>query len=390
MAVGMIVLMFLGIYVVGVNVHAEETVLQPDVIGTESTELPSDSYSQPTPRRVYDANPDSQITIDQYLGATGDVVQFLEQYDYEDDGTYSTGLLSTPYFENLYDPESTLVPNMEGADGVSKGMNCVGFVGKILRYNGADLTKITNRLRGWYANASNWNDFVHTYNIKSYRFTSIEAMLSSGVLKKGDIIYFEPTWANANDDCHMGFFWGDTSSSDVFWNSSMDPWGNWITSIQSKSPIYYIYVFPVSEETGNLEIYKSSSNPELTDGNPYYSFEGAVYGIYYRDFVYDEPEYTVTLDANGYGSVDGIPKGEYFIKEIQAPPGYEKDENWYNDGAGIFVSAGTTVTVQVEDVPIEQEIILPETGSVGTLFVFGAGSLCMMGALIEKQKSKIK
>lgn len=142
--------------------------------------------------------------------------------------------------------EMNLVPNGEGADGVTCGMNCVGFVGKVLRSNGADLTKISNRLNGWYANASNWNDFVDANHIKSYRFTSISQMLESGVLKKGDIIYFEPDWSRADDDCHMGFFWGDTSSENVFWNSSKNPSGNWITNIQSKSPVYYIYVFPVA------------------------------------------------------------------------------------------------------------------------------------------------
>ena len=393
--IGMSMCLLLGVGFTRLQVHAEEAEMQSEIIDTELTDeepalIVEYDTEGPTPRRVYGANPDSQVTIDQYLGVTGDVVQFLEQYDYEDDGTYSTAFLSTPYFENLNDPDSNLVPNMEGADGVSSGMNCVGFVGKVLRENGGDLTRITNRLKGWYANASNWNDFVDTYNIKSYRFTSIASMLSSGVLQKGDIIYFEPTWANADDDCHMGFFWGDTSSSDLFWNTSMDPWGNWITSIQSKSPIYYIYVFSVSHETGSLEIYKSSSDPDLTEGNPNYSFEGAVYGLYYKDFVYDEPEYTITLDADGYGRIDGIPKGEYYVRELQAPPGYEVNENWYNaapdEGDGIYVSADTTVSLQVEDVPVEQEIILPETGSNGMIWICGIGVSCMM---IGKRYEKI-
>lgn len=315
-----------------------------------------EDYVAPEAHRVYEANPDSEITIDKFLGVTRDIAQFLDQYDPDENGVYSTYFLSTPYYENLNNVESNLIPNGAGADGVTSGMNCVGFVGSVLRYNEADLTKITNRLTGWYANASNWNDFVDTYSIKSYRFTSISEMLKSGVLQKGDIIYFEPSWTNEEDDCHMGFFWGNTSDEDVFWNSSKDPWGNWITPVKSKSPIYYIYVFPVSHETGDLEIYKKSADPELTDGNPAYSLEGAVYGVYFGDWVYDEPEYTITLDANGYGKIEGIPKGYYYIKELTAPPGYELDENWYpTDSTPVYVSPSGVATLNVTDVPIEEE-----------------------------------
>ncbi len=207
-----------------------------------------EGFMSPEVYRVYDPNPDSDITIDRYLGATGNIAQYLEQYAPDEEGRYSTYYLSTPYYGNMNRVESNLVPNGEGADGSTCGLNCVGFVGSVLRNNGADLTKISNRLIGWYANASNWNDFVDANHIKSYRFTSISEMLESGVLQKGDIIYFEPDWSRKDDDCHMGFFWGDTSSENVFWNSSKNPSGNWITSIQSKSPIYYIYVFPVSHE----------------------------------------------------------------------------------------------------------------------------------------------
>lgn len=315
-----------------------------------------EGYEEPDVYRVYEPNPDATVTIDKFLGVTGDVEQFLDQFDPDENGEYSTYFLSTPYYENLNNVESNLMPNGAGADGKTSGMNCVGFVGSVLRYNGADLTKITRRLPGWYANASNWNDFVDTYKIKSYRFTSISEMLKSGKLQKGDIIYFEPTWANVNDDCHMGFFWGDTSDEDRFWNSSKDPWGNWITQVKSKSPIYYIYVFPVSHETGDLEIYKKSSDPELTEENPAYSLAGAVYGVYFGDWVYDEPEYTITLDENGYGKLEGIPKGYYYIKELEAPPGYELDENWYpGNNTPIYVSPSNVATLNVTDVPIKEE-----------------------------------
>ena len=48
-----------------------------------------------------------------------------------------------------------------------------------------------------------------------------EQMLASGILEKGDIIYMEPVdWNHSNSDCHIGFFWGSSSSEDLYWHSS--------------------------------------------------------------------------------------------------------------------------------------------------------------------------
>lgn len=315
-----------------------------------------EGYVEPEVHRVYEANPDSTMTIDKYLGADRTLTSHLEYY--ENTNYY----LGTKYYGGFLrtGAESCLVPR--GAvnyNGSTNGMNCTGFVARALRSVGADVTKITTRMHGHYANACNWNDFVDTYNIKSYRFTSIASMLSSGVLKKGDIIYFEPDWSRADDDCHIGIFWGDTSNEDKFWHST-STYDNAITTIQSKSPIYYIYVFPVSHETGDLEIYKESADTELTESMPdKYSLEGAKYGVYYKDEDFSEPEYIITTDKNGYGKISGIPWGNYYVKELEAPKGFKIDMNWYpsvptttTGVAAYTVKANAVVTVHLTDEPV--------------------------------------
>lgn len=315
-----------------------------------------EGYVEPEVHRVYEANPDSTVTIDEYLGADRTLTSHLE---YRENSTYYLG---TKYYGGFSTTgiESCLVPRgASNYNGTTNGMNCTGFVAKALRSVGADVTKITTRLPGHYANASNWNDFVDTYNIKSYRFTSISSMLSSGVLKKGDIIYFEPDWTREDDDCHIGIFWGDSSSENKFWHST-STYDNAITTIQSKSPIYYIYVFPVSHDEGNLEIYKSSADSSLTDSLPdKYSLAGAKYGVYYKDEDLSEPEYIITTDENGYGKVSNIPWGNYYVKELEAPMGFELDTNWYpstpTTTAGVAaytVTANSTVTVNLTDEPV--------------------------------------
>lgn len=314
-----------------------------------------EGYVKPEIHRVYEANPSTTVTIDQFLGAETSITSHLEQYE------NTTYYLGTKYYGGFLKTgiESCLVPRgAANYNGTTNGLNCTGFVASALRSVGADLTKITTRLPGHYANASNWNDFVDTYHIKSYRFTSISDMLSSGVLQKGDIIYFEPDWSRADDDCHIGFFWGDSSNENKFWHST-STYDNAITTIQSKSPIYYIYVFPVNHETGDLEIYKKSADPELTESIPdKYSLEGAKYGVYYKDGDYAEPEYIITTDKNGYGKVTGIPWGGYYLRELEAPKGFEIDVNWYPPATSegwvnvYTVNADTVTTAYFTDEPI--------------------------------------
>lgn len=119
-------------------------------------------------------------------------------------------------------------------------------------------------------------------------------------------------------------------------------------------------------QLGSLEIYKSSTNPELTTDNEYYSLKDAVYGVYFADGNYTTPEYTITTDKNGYGVVKDIPIGEYWIKEITPPKGFELDENWYPSyDKSIYVGDNATATIYVEDEPelIEIEILKKQENS---------------------------
>ena len=103
---------------------------------------------------------------------------------------------------------------------------------------------------------------------------------------------------------------------------------------------------------GSLEIYKSSTNPEITTNNAQYSLKGAVYGVYFADGDYTTPEYKITTDKNGYGVVKGIPIGAYRLKEITPPQGFLLDENWYPGyQESICVGGNAVATIKVKDKP---------------------------------------
>ena len=82
----------------------------------------------------------------------------------------------------------------------------------------------------------------------------------------------------------------------------------------------------------------------------------------------------ITTDANGNAKAEKLAAGNYTIKEIQAPKGYEKDDTVYS----CTVPSGGTVQLKVADNPgndpaaIEISKIDQETGSLSTQ---GAASL---------------
>lgn len=122
---------------------------------------------------------------------------------------------------------------------------------------------------------------------------------------------------------------------------------------------------------GDLDLAKSSANEDITNGNDCYSLEGAVYGVYDKN---GTEVSRITTDANGQAKAEKLAAGNYTIKEIQAPKGYEKDDTVYS----CTVPSGGTVQVKVADNPgndpaaIEISKIDQETGSLSTQ---GAASL---------------
>lgn len=115
---------------------------------------------------------------------------------------------------------------------------------------------------------------------------------------------------------------------------------------------------------GYLEIVKYSANMDATEGNENYSLAGAVYGVYAADGEYSSPEYTITISAwkdgwsglpvgaeYGWGRIE-LPPGDYWVKELTAPQGYELDPNWYPSySTPVTVTSRATVRVNVADEP---------------------------------------
>lgn len=163
---------------------------------------------------------------------------------HEKDGFY----IGTPYRGLLTNPDEANYLSPNGAPtSYGPGMNCTGFVATVIKRAGGDISRITNNSSGFggAANAYNWRDVLSATTYAD-TFGSIPEMLSSGKMRKGDIIFFDPDKTVVNHDAHIGFFWGNSSSENKFWHS-YSPEGNMISEIKAKSPTEKIYVFHNAE-----------------------------------------------------------------------------------------------------------------------------------------------
>lgn len=190
----------------------------------------------------------------QNLGSNADILDIVEYLDAN--WFYGIKLCETPYSAacssclSLQGTDQSIKNKIEEhmRPGKNGGMNCTGLVGYVYRQKGADLTKITQIRKGWYINATNWHNTASGQGgianaARTYRYNTIQEMLSAKKAIKGDLIFFEPkNWYASGADCHIGFYWGNYPGHDQFLHNSTHPnRGAQITTVTPKCDSY-VYV----------------------------------------------------------------------------------------------------------------------------------------------------
>lgn len=233
-------------------------------------------------------------------------------------------------------------------------MNCTGFVWHVLykatKASGGN-TSIIPALSGWYT-------FYSSHKITRKYFSSKSAMLNSGYLEKGDIIWmFDGSETVLSDYHHIGIYWGD-GKSDVLWHS-IDAVGNKSGNIQTvitpkaRSPIYM--VLKMTTPKNKLELTKTSSNTAITNKNNAYSLSGAVYGIY-SDKACTKKIGEMTTNAKGNASYSKYVDASknYYGKELKAPKGYALDGTVYlfKNSGKLNTDKRPIFTITCKDAPL--------------------------------------
>lgn len=168
------------------------------------------------------------VPLDVYLGASKRIVDELSAHEH--DSYY----LSTPFGNTGPNGEGGSIdswdcwhPNGRPKENGQSYMNCAGFLVAVFEACGADCDIVGSYVgssgynRGNKANLSRWKCFLDDHASMKKEYQSKEELLSSGELRKGDIIIAEPNdWNAPGADCHVMFFWGDSPSEDKAWHSS--------------------------------------------------------------------------------------------------------------------------------------------------------------------------
>lgn len=111
-----------------------------------------------------------------------------------------------------------------------------------------------------------------------------------------------------------------------------------------------MYKVRFSEASGKISIQKSSADASATNGNTLYSLKDAVYGVYKSNAdaaAKRNAVGSITLDANGNGSLNGLENGTYYVRETQAPAGYGENAQVYT----AKTSSGANTIIKTTDVP---------------------------------------
>ena len=181
-----------------------------------------------------------------------------------------------------------------------------------------------------------WNDLLRTDGDITYEYTAEEAEVSN-------------------------------YSGKMEWDGSYEK--GWVGSLTN------------SLKTGNAKVLKTSTSPELTDGNDCYSLKDAVYGIYTTaDCKESSLVALMTTKENGESDAVTVPIGTYHVKEVTAPKGYALDKKIHT----VEIKLGETYLLKVSDKPTMDPVgVLLGKIDKETNQNKPEGSLPMEGALFE-------
>ena len=120
--------------------------------------------------------------------------------------------------------------------------------------------------------------------------------------------------------------------------------GEWLvsdTGTNQQRQSFLTWYYDPPPPVGHLEIRKVSSNPTMSDGNPLYSLEGAVFNVFSHSTLLG----TITTNAEGRGRLNDIDPSltGLHIVEVQPPRGFALNNTIIN--FEIVADQTTTITV---------------------------------------------
>lgn len=192
-----------------------------------------------------------------------------------------------------------------------------------------------------------WDDQNNKYNLRPsrvkinlYRWTnknSTKTLVGSAYITKND--NWKVTWNNLlrNDGTTTYNYTAEEEAvpgytGKMVWKGSYEAGrvGTLTNTLQSSA----------------VKLLKTSSMPDVTNGNDCYSLKGAEYGVYSDSSLSGASKVGVlTTDENGESNTLTLNAGTYYVRETTAPKGYALDKTAYT----ITIKPNETYTLKVSD-----------------------------------------
>ena len=138
---------------------------------------------------------------------------------------------------------------------------------------------------------------------------------------------------------------------------------------------------PNEKIRGSLNIFK-------VDAKTNKPLEGAYFGVYRKDDKDGEnPIFKGTSDKNGKVTFENVEYGDYYVKEIRAPKGYNLKD--VKEKFSIE-SNGESIDITFKNKQIPQKARLVKTGAVLSYGALGLCTASLSGVVLWKRKSKKK
>lgn len=168
---------------------------------------------------------------------------------------------------------------------------------------------------------------------------------------------YTPGYMDAYVSPERSDFWDVYAGAKAYYEQNKGNFEAWGTEWHSNDS-QNVCVMPRLTPKGAIEVRKSSAIPDTTGGNACYSLAGAVYTVYSDEACTAEAG-SITTDEAGFGKLEHVTSGPYWVKETQASPGYALDPRSYK----VEVAAGQTAPVNGEAGVAE----VPQSDPVGML-----------------------
>ncbi|MDY6304804.1 MAG: SpaA isopeptide-forming pilin-related protein, partial [Oribacterium sp.] len=110
--------------------------------------------------------------------------------------------------------------------------------------------------------------------------------------------------------------------------------------------------------SGSGKLVKQSANPDITNGNSYYTLGGAEYAVY-SDQALTKSVGVLKTDKNGTSNTLSLDAGTYYVKETKAPNGFKLDSTVHS----MAIKENETTTLTVKDSYVPSSVTLKKVSS---------------------------